>query len=200
MSQSDGSAFVDGMIATMDNQSSDAAPRASGKKGMSIAQKMHILKVRKVVETTRDMRVYDWRNMLFQQTSGCCTPHAYYVKPSAAWVPHLIKRGFHPYCSMCEQPVPTIDFRWVEQPMILFGVTGHRYLDTVRYKCARCNSSFRGTNMHSLSLDKTGFVSLTFQVHLLKRCAVDEELYRQVTSSIMEPTSSIVHSLKEQTI
>ena len=120
------------------------------------------------------------------------------MKPSAAWVPHLLKKGFHPYCPECEKPVPNIDYWWVDQPMVMFGLTGHRFLDPVRYRCACCSKSFRATNMKSMSLDKTGFVSSTFQVHLLTKCAVDQELYGYITTSMMSPTSVIVASLKEQ--
>ena len=196
-----GTAFVDGVIATMDNQQQDVErPSPRGRKGMSEVQKSHILKVRRMVETTHDMKAYDWRNILFRSSHVCSTPHKYYVKASAAWIPHLIKRGFHPYCPCCEKPVPSIDYRWVDQPMIMFGLTGHRYLDTVRYKCAGCGGTFRATNTHSLSLDKTGFVASTFQVHLLKRCAVDQELYNYITSSMMLPTSTIVKTLQDQTM
>ena len=193
-----GTSFVDGVIATMNNQQRVDNPSPRGQKGMSEVQKSHILKVRRMVESTHDMRAYDWRNILFRSSSS--TADKYYVKASAAWIPHLIKRGFHPYCPCCEKPVPSIDYRWVDQPMIMFGLTGHRYLDTVRYKCVGCRGTFRATNAHSLSLDKTGFVSSTFQVHLLKRCAVDKELYNFVTSSMMLPTSTIVKSLQDQTM
>lgn len=196
---SDGAAFVDGVLATMDNQQSEATPSASGGKAMSEAQKLHILKVRKFVETTSNFAACDWRNILFRSTEWS-TPNKYYVKASAAWVPHLLKKGFHPYCPTCNTPVPNIDYRWVDQPTIMFGINNYRFLDTVRYNCACCRKSFRATNPKSLSLDKTGFVSSTFQVHLLKRCAVDQELYGYITSSIMLPTSVIVASLKEQSM
>ena len=150
-------AFVDGVLATMDNQGiarSQGTSSGKKKKSMSEEQKSHILKVRKVVETTHDMRAYDWRNIFFPAQEGWSSPHRYYVKPSAVWIPHLIRRGFHPYCPNCKKPVPTIDYRWVDQPMVLFGLTGHCYLDTIRYKCACCEKSFRATNMDSMSLDK----------------------------------------------
>ena len=192
-------AFADGVLATMENQDEAAGQSTRGRKGMSEAQKAHIVKVRRMVEASHDMQAYDWRNILFQK-KDLSSPHTYYVKASAVWIPYLIKRGWYPYCPICKQPVPRIDFRWVDQPMILFGTTGHRYLDTVRYSCACCGKSFRATNIKSLSLDKTGFVSSTFQVHLLKRCAVDQELYGHITACMMSSTSSIVCTLKDQTM
>lgn len=194
----DGTLFADGIVATMDNQESTATPIAGGRrKGVSQAQKLHILKVRAFFEASTNLQACDWRNILFHSAEWS-TPQKYYVKASAAWVPHLLEKNFHPYCPDCEKPVPNIDYWWVDQPMIMFGITGHRFLDTVRYKCACCGKSFRATNTKSLSLDTTGFVSSTFQVHLLSRCAVDQELYGYITSSIMSPTSVIVASLKDQ--
>lgn len=79
----------------------------------------------------------------------------------------------------------------------MFGVHGHCYLDTVRYQCVNCSKSFRATNVESLSLDTTGGVRATFGIHLLKRCAVDDELYAFVTSSSMTATAKLHKTLQD---
>lgn len=180
--------------------SNDNGPRQTSRK-MSDAQKDHIARVRKLVENGSDIFYSDWKRILIQPRiygRNCIlSPDAFCIKPSAAWVPHLLIQDYHPYCTKCRKPVPTIKFRWVDTPMIMFGVNEHRYLDTVRYTCAICGGSFRGTDLESISLDDTGQCRATFGIYLLPRCAVDEHLYQFVVSSIRVPVQVIQSTLKK---
>ena len=68
--------FVDGVLATMDNQHDNTGQARQGKRAMSEAQKAHILRVRNMVEASHDIRAYDWRNILFRKRDSWSSPQA----------------------------------------------------------------------------------------------------------------------------
>lgn len=172
---------------------------------LSSAQVDHIKKVRSLVESSSELFYHDWTRILVQpriygKKRGTLDPSTFMVKASAAWVPHLLIDGFHPYCPTCKKPVPTIKFSWVDVPMVLFGMSEHRYLDTVRYHCRICDKTFRATDKTSLALDQTGNCRATFGLYLLKRCAVDEDLYQCVTGNLREQTSRKALALRQMSM
>jgi hypothetical protein len=104
---------------------------------------------------------------------------AFYVKSIASWVPHLIIENHVPQCPK------------MNSPKILYGVDGHKYLDTLLYPCRGCARMFAGHNKTSMQLDAQVYYGY-FNYYLGKNYAVDEQLYRQIIfASTRESTSSI---------
>eukprot|EP00978_Attheya_sp_CCMP212_P037176 scaffold173661_cov32-Attheya_sp.AAC.1 len=126
----------------------------------------------------------------------------YYIKPIAAWLPHLLFPGHIPYCPKCEKNdrVEVCHASWIDHPMVLYCLMGVKHLDTMRVPCTRCNPRFRLTNAKSLSLDTTGRIMGVFRVHLGKRTAVDESLYHYITNRMNDPAAAIARQLKHLTL
>ena len=197
--------FQDGILATEENMGNEckdvaARPRKKRQKGalMSDAQKDHIMRARRLADGTTFFG-FDWQKILLTVSSvgKFCDEKLFYVKPSSIWILHKLIPRYHPYCPFCEKPVPTIKYWWIDAPMIMFGMNGHSYLDTIRYECQNCKRNFRAINLKSLSLDTIGHVRAVFRIHLLKRCAVDNELYSLITTSMLTPRDELVKALKK---
>ena len=71
---------------------------------------------------------------------------SFYIKPVAAWVPHLLIRGYIPSCPKCKhaRSVDATASTWITTPRTLYGVHGHQYLDTKIYMCRTCKTHFPG--------------------------------------------------------
>jgi hypothetical protein len=117
----------------------------------------------------------------------------FYVKPIAAWVPHLLIPGYIPCCPNCSTAkyVDIQRARWINSPKILYGVPTHRYLDTLLYYCSKCRRRFCGYDRTSLSHDGDRIVRF-FNIHLSSRFAVDEELFSLITG-MGDCTTSTIH-------
>eukprot|EP00978_Attheya_sp_CCMP212_P016367 scaffold42804_cov34-Attheya_sp.AAC.1 len=126
----------------------------------------------------------------------------YYIKPIAAWLPHLLFPGHIPYCPKCEKNdrVEVCHASWIDHPMVLYCLMGVKHLDTMRVPCTRCNHRFQLTNAKSLSLDTTGRIMGVFRVHLGKQTAVDESLYHYITNRMNDPAAAIARQLKHLTL
>jgi hypothetical protein len=79
---------------------------------------------------------HDWRNIL--PTSGSYDSHllntnnknttavdAFYVKPMACWVPHLLVQNHVPTCPRCKSKefVDAIRARFINSPIVLYGMS-----------------------------------------------------------------------------
>jgi len=103
----------------------------------------------------------DWRRIQFSKTASLFStkrlpPQSFYVKDLAVWVPHLMIPGYIPSCAKCgskEGVDPQRFTRFVEFPKMLYGLNGHRYLDTVYYWCSICKGEFLGWHESTLMKD-----------------------------------------------
>lgn len=104
----------------------------------------------------------DWRCLSPKFTSVNNTTrklsiHSFCVKFIAMWIPHLLVDDFVPSCPKCKKAdsVDVNKFDWIKNPIVLFGIDSHRYLDTVYYTCNRCNNSqFAGYHKGSMHIDQ----------------------------------------------
>ena len=175
------------------------------------AQKAFIDKVRGKI--TRDPRGYfkqqNWRNIepsggkydsdvLNAKSKKTTTVEAFYVRPLACWVPHLLIENHVPKCPHCKKSdqVDLTKTRWINSPKILFGIGTHKYIDTMLYPCQRCRRHFAGYNKQSMQLSASVYYGY-FNYYLGHGYAVDEPLYRHVVdASGTEATSTIASRLK----
>lgn len=69
------------------------------------------------------------------------TVDAFLVRPIACWVPHMLIANHVPSCPRCKgkDHIDLVKARWINKPKILYGLTSHKYLDTM----------FAITNSHS---------------------------------------------------
>ena len=117
---------------------------------------------------------------------------SFYVKPVAAWVPHLLFENHVPSCPRCRSPrfVDVKAARWINTPKILFGVSSHQYLDTKLYPCRGCGQRFTGYNRESMDLDEEKYMGF-FNIYLSARFAVNEDLASFITNMYDKSTASI---------
>lgn len=130
----------------------------------------------------------DWRNitpcggrhLVGTLSSSPLSADSFYVKPIAAFVPHVLLPNHTPSCPHCECSKDVETFggkvKWIKQPKILYGVSSHRYLDTKLYYCSGCNRRFAGYDKKSMQLDAHQWAGY-FPFNLSSQFAVDDELY-----------------------
>ena len=147
----------------------------------------------------------DWRNITPPQgryvplnPDRLMAAEEFYVRPVAVWVPHLIIPDFIPACTRCESSVAVNVHKgkFIDRPKILFGVKGHRYLDTVVYHCNQCKRPFNGFTSMELKVNakrELGF----FDIFLQKDYAVEADLFSVIVNSHGKPTSMIASQLKQ---
>lgn len=125
---------------------------------------------------------------------------SFYVKSIAVWVPHFINPQCVPSCPKCcsNAAVNVEKANFVKHPKMLYGISAHRYLDTMMYFCDECNSTFTGYNKDSLEVDaKKGKVVGAFNFWLSNNFAVYDKLYNHVVSRLMDTTASMHRGLHE---
>ena len=125
----------------------------------------------------------------------------FYVRPIAAWIPHLLIPNHVPCCPRCgKRDLVEVKkgARFINSPKILYGMSSHRYLDTILYPCSRCKRRFSGYDRTSLAYDAEKMMGF-FNFHLGKKFAVDEMLYSFITASYKVPTSQIYQQLVDMT-
>ena len=170
------------------------------------AQETFIMKTRAQIDslgiayfTTRDWTSImppNSRNIALSSTAKV-PAHSFYVKPIAAWVPHLILPHFTPTCPHCQKRTDVMTTpRWIQKPKLLYGVTTHRYLDTQYYFCRRCRRDFAGYNEDSLKLDSPELVGI-FNFRVSRGFAVDNDLYSFIVSHSSDTTTSIYKRLAQ---
>ena len=119
------------------------------------------------------------------------------IKPMAVFVPHLMKEGHVPYCPHCkkDRAVDVRRARWINCPKVLYGVHGHRYLDTMLYYCRGCTRHFAGYHKDSIQLSaKLWYGFFNFYLGGGKRgYAVDEELYRFIVEESATTATAAIH-------
>ena len=201
------------LLASMLRQPATRPPRAarpSSRPAYGQPQKDFITKTRGDIKTAGRGYFYnrDWTNLLPNRGRNTCLnnddlqmyAYSFYIKPIAAWVPHLILPNNHmPACPKCESN-KSIDLGqsdWIANPIILYGVRSHKYLDTWLYKCRDCKSSFNGYN--EVSLQKSGSALLgIFNFRLSRGFAVDDELYSCIINNSKQTTASTYRTIARQ--
>jgi hypothetical protein len=124
---------------------------------------------------------------------------SFYVKAIASWIPHLLFSNHVPCCPHCRRNdfVAVDKGRWINSPVVLFGLHKHQYLDTWLYPCRGCGRSFAGYNKQSMQLD-AGIYFGFFNFYLGHGYAVDEELYRNIIAdSTTKSTAAIAKTLEK---
>ena len=114
------------------------------------------------------------------------SPARFYIRPWGCWLPHVLFDEVPP-CPFCKAPdhVDTARAFWpAEGPKRVLGLFCSWWLDTMRYTCAKCNRTFRGTHPDSL-VQLSAFAQSCFGVSLGRRHAVDEELARFISDTWM---------------
>jgi sentrin-specific protease 1 len=146
----------------------------------------------------------DWRNLTIKGgryvglNNRKIELSSFDVKPVAAWVPHLLIPNHVPSCPNCEhaRSVVVATSTWIASPKILYGLKGHRYLDTKMYNCKGCCKSFSGYNLKSMELDANKLIGF-FGFNLSRSFAVDDELYNEIVNSSEEATASLQRRLAQ---
>jgi hypothetical protein len=146
----------------------------------------------------------DWRNLSVKggRHVGLNGPllhtSSFYVKSLASWVPHLLIPGFVPSCPKCghSKKVDPTKSTWIPNPKTLFGIRGHRYLDTKLYPCKECQKSFTGYNLKSMQIDSHKIIGF-FNFNISKHFALDDDLYNEIVNSGDEPTASLQRRLEQ---
>jgi hypothetical protein len=77
-----------------------------------------------------------------------------------------------------------------------FATLGHYHISK-RYPCKKCKKMFRGTDIKSMELDKSGVVRAVFRFHILRRCCVSEDLFLDIVKRPLESTNSIYKHLRD---
>ena len=123
---------------------------------------------------------------------------SFYVKPVAAWVPHLLIPGYVPSCPNCKVPrwVDCKNSKWITTPRILYGLRCHRYLDTKMYYCSGCTNRFAGYNLKTMEIDAKRLIGF-FGFNLSRQFAIDEELYSMIVNLGEEATATIHKQLAQ---
>ena len=146
------------------------------KSRFSNAQYEHICQYRSRIDNMNcDEFFKDWKNvhlkkLLIGPKRSKIKPEDYYVRASAVWLPHIIIPNHIPCCPLCKSN-GSVDIEracWVDSPMLCYSRPLPTYLDTKRYPCNKCKKMFRGTDIKSMELDRTGVVRAVFRFRLLK--------------------------------
>jgi hypothetical protein len=122
----------------------------------------------------------DWR-MIKPNTGRYCSltrkvyAENFYIHPLAVWVPDKLLPRFVPSCPHCQSScfVQPSKAQWIRYPKILYGLKGHRYLDTKLYPCNACRRHFAGYNPESMKIDMHLYMGY-FNFHFSGRFAVEE--------------------------
>lgn len=154
---------------------------------------------------------HDWKNIV--PSSGTYDSHllnkgskntrsvqGFYVKPCALWAPHLLIDNHIPTCPRCESKefVDPGRARFINSPIVLFGMDTNRYLDTFLYPCNKCSRTFSGYNKQSMKLDASVYYAY-FDFYLGPGYAVDEILYKHIVEeAASSATAMIARRLKAQ--
>ena len=149
-----------------------------------------IKSIRRAIDAdTCDDLWYDWKEIKpkvkkFGPNPSPLSAADYTLRPVAAWVPHKLFAGYRPHCAHCGQQVQLLQYSWIKNPRILHTVHGFSFLDTVQYKCNNheCKRQFHATDLKSLSKGRNEVVRKAFTIHLMARCAVDEDLFSLILS------------------
>lgn len=152
---------------------------------------------------------HDWKNIV--PDSGSYDSHLlnkgnkstkkvddFYVKPMASFVPHLLITNHVPTCPRCETKdfVHTQRARFINSPIVLYGISSNKYLDTCLYPCERCSKTFTGYNKQSMHLDASVYFAY-FNFYLGPGYAVDEQLYSHIIEeAASQATAMIARRLK----
>lgn len=126
------------------------------------------------------------------------TVESFYVKALSVWIPHVLIQHHVPTCPHCKSKshVDVVKARWTNCPIVLFGISSHRYLDTVLYPCQKCRRHFSGTNKKSMELDGAVYYSY-FNYYMGHGYAVDDELFRHIIlDAPNQATACIARKLK----
>jgi hypothetical protein len=119
----------------------------------------------------------------------------------AVWLPDRLIANFVPTCPHCKsnRHVDVIKARWQNSPKVLFGLKGHKYLDTKLYPCHQCKRQFTGYNPESMKEDAHYYAGF-FNYHLSGRFADDEELYSFVRSQYDVSPPRIFNALQQMAV
>jgi len=71
-----------------------------------------------------------------------------------------------------KESADVVNTRWVKNPKVLYEIFTHKCLDTVYYRCLKCEKDFIGWNMESLKLDADE-ITWILNYRLSKEFAVD---------------------------
>jgi hypothetical protein len=147
---------------------------------------------------------HDWKNILPSSGSydshllnkgnkNTRSVHCFYVKPLAVWVPHLLIQNHIPTCPRCDEKdcVDPTRARFINCPVVLFGMDTNRYLDTVLYPCNRCKRTFAGYNKQSMKLDAKVYYAY-FDFYLGPGYAVDEVLYKHILEEASSSATALI--------
>jgi hypothetical protein len=181
---------------------------------MPVASYPYCQSQRDFIERTRDAIIneddffsrHDLR-MITPNTGKYCSltksvyAENFYVRPIAAWVPHLLLPNFVPTCPHCKSNrfVSPSKARWQNSPKVLFGLKGHRYLDTLLYPCQSCKRCFGGYHPDSMREDMARFQGF-FNFHFSGRFVVNEELFSFLVSSSDLATPKIYRILEQMAV
>jgi hypothetical protein len=126
------------------------------------------------------------------------TIDSFYVRPIVLWVPHLLISNHVPSCPVCKvkDHVDVVKARWMNSPKVCYGLTSHKYLDSMLYPCNKCKRCFTGYHKVSLYLD-ANVVFGYFNYYLGHGYAIDEQLYSFIVDAAnTESTATIAKKLK----
>jgi len=145
----------------------------------------------------RDWKRLTWATPASLVNTKKISPQLFYVKDLAVWIPHMLIPGCVPSCGKClsKEGVDPNNFRFVEFPKIMYGLTSHRYLDSVYYHCGNCRGDFQACNPETLKHDGKELLGV-LNFRLSQGFVVDEELYSFITTHGADTTTSIHQRIK----
>ena len=172
-----------------------------------IIQREFIEKIRAQIDMeanyfySRDWRCINPPNGKYSSLQKSVFAESFYVRPVAVWLPDRLLPNFTPTCPHCKSKkfVNVNRARWQNSPKVLYGLKGHRYLDSKLYPCNRCQRHFSGYNPDSMKFDSDQYMGF-FNFHFSGRFAVDEELHSFICSNYDTPATKIQRTLQQMAV
>ena len=128
-------------------------------------------------------------------------PSFFDLKGIAAFVPHLLIKGFVPWCPKCKSrahvDLSVESWRFAENPKPLFGLGREREFEYVRYECkppGHQKHSFNSYDAESLRLGGAELLGM-FRFYVSRNYAVDEQLHHFLTNSMFTPVAQLSRML-----
>jgi len=145
----------------------------------------------------RDWQRLTWSTPASLVNAKTMSPHLFYVKDLAVWIPHMLIPGCVPSCAKClsKEGVDPNQCQFVEFPKMMCGLTCHRYLDSVHCHCTICQGDFQACNPETLKKDGNELVGI-LNFRMSQGFVIDEALYSFIAVNGANTTTSTFQRIR----